>query len=143
MTDRLTDRALDPAALLDQTADPESGALVVFGGTVRFDGRVQAIDYTAYRPLADKALREVEQATLARFGDVRQCRVLHRLGRVGLGELSVLVVVRAGHRAAAFEAAHWAIDALKQRVPVWKQEHYADGSSGFVEGVPLQAADAP
>ena len=137
----LTDADPDLQALLAQTADDDCGALVVFGGTVRFDGRVQAIDYTAYRPLAEKALAEVERETLARFADVRQCRVLHRIGKLALGETSVLVVVRAGHRDAAFEAARWAIDTLKRRVPIWKQEHYADGTAEFVEGLPLAGAD--
>ena len=133
----LTEDPLDLAALLADTEDNDSGALVVFGGTVRFDGRVQAIDYTAYAPLAERALAEIEQETRARFSDVRQCRLIHRLGLLKLGELSVLVIVRAGHRATAFEAARWAIDMLKSRVPVWKQEHYTDGTREFVEGVPL------
>lgn len=134
---RLTDQELDLAALLADTEDPACGALVVFGGTVRLDDGVQAIDYTAYAPLAEKALAEIEQETLSRF-DVRHCRLVHRLGLLKLGELSVLVVVRAGHRAAAFEAARWAIDTLKQRIPVWKEEHYHDGRQIFVEGQPLR-----
>jgi molybdopterin synthase catalytic subunit len=134
---RLTETELDVAALLQQTEDPQCGAVVVFGGTVRLDDGVQTIDYTAYAPLAEKALAEVEQEALARF-DIRQCRLLHRIGLLKLGELSVLVVVRAGHRGPAFEAARWAIDALKQRVPVWKEERTADGRSHFVEGQALQ-----
>jgi molybdopterin synthase catalytic subunit len=136
----LTEEALDFAALLAETADPEAGALVVFGGTVRFDGRVEAINYTAYAPLAARTLTELEAETRARFPDVRSCRLLHRLGLLKTGELSVLVVVRAGHRAEAFAAAHWAIDTLKVRVPVWKQEHYTDGTCEYLEGVPLQTS---
>lgn len=133
----LTDQVLDIASLLTQTDDPDCGALVVFGGAVRLDDGVQAIDYTAYAPLAEKTLAEIEQETLQRF-DVRHCRLVHRTGLLRLGELSVLVVVRAGHRGPAFEAARWAIDTLKQRVPVWKQEHYLDGRSTFVEGQQIQ-----
>lgn len=135
---RLVDNPLDIESLLAQTEDPDCGALVVFGGTVRLDDGVQAIDYTAYAPLAEKALAEIEQETLQRF-DVRHCRLVHRSGLLQLGELSVLVVVRAGHRGPAFEAARWAIDTLKLRVPVWKEEHYRDGRASFVEGQPIQS----
>ncbi|MGH8455420.1 MAG: molybdenum cofactor biosynthesis protein MoaE [Stenotrophobium sp.] len=134
---RLTEQPLDLETLLAQTDDPECGALVVFGGTVRLDGGVSAIDYSAYAPLAEKALAEIEREALARF-NVRHCRLVHRVGLLKLGELSVLVLVRAGHRGDAFEAARWAIDTLKQRVPVWKEEHYKDGRRTFVEGVPMQ-----
>lgn len=134
---RLTDDALDVQALLAETEDPDCGALVVFGGTVRFDGRVEAIDYTAYAPLAARVLADLERETRERFVGVRQCRLVHRLGRLKLGELSVLVVVRAGHREQAFAAARWAIEALKARVPVWKQEFYTDGTREYVEGRPI------
>lgn len=137
---RLTENALDVESLLMQTEDPDCGALVVFGGTVRLDDGVQAIDYTAYAPLAEKALAEIEQETLQRF-DIRHCRLMHRTGLLKLGELSVLVVVRGGHRGPSFEAARWAIDTLKARVPVWKEEHYRDGRSTFVEGQPIQQGD--
>ena len=136
MNPRLNADPLDVQTLLDATADPECGALVVFGGTVRLDDGVQQIDYTAYAPLAEKTLAEIEQETCARFG-VRHCRLAHRLGAVALGELSVLVVVRAGHRPQAFEAARYAIDELKKRAPIWKEEH-AQGTTRFVEGVPLE-----
>ncbi|MGH8461883.1 MAG: molybdenum cofactor biosynthesis protein MoaE [Stenotrophobium sp.] len=139
MTQRLTERPLDVEALLAQTQDPDCGALVVFGGTVRFDDGVSAIDYTAYAPLAEKALAEVEREALRRF-DIRHCRLLHRTGLLKLGELSVLVVVRAAHRGTAFDAARWAIDTLKQRVPVWKEEHYRDGRRTFVEGTPISGS---
>lgn len=132
----LSTEALDVQSLLDATIDSECGALVVFGGTVRLDDGVQQIDYTAYAPLAEKTLAEIERETCERFG-VRQCRVMHRLGAVALGELSVLVVVRAGHRPEAFEAARHAIDELKKRAPIWKEEH-AGGVQRFVEGVPLE-----
>jgi molybdopterin synthase catalytic subunit len=135
---RITDQVLDIESLLTQTDDPDCGALVVFGGTVRLDDGVKAIDYTAYAPLAEKALAEIEQETLQRF-DIRHCRLLHRTGMLKLGELSVVVVVRGGHRGPTFEAARWAIDTLKQRVPVWKEEHYLDGRSTFVEGQPVQS----
>lgn len=137
MSSRLTNDVLDIEALLAQTEDPECGALIVFGGTVRLDDGVQTIDYTAYAPLAERALAEIEQETLQRF-EIRHCRLVHRTGLLKLGELSVLVVVRAGHRGPAFEAARWAIDTLKARVPVWKEEHTSGGRSTFVKGQPLE-----
>lgn len=127
---------LDLAAVLAATEDPDCGALVVFGGTVRLDDGVQQIDYTAYEPMAEKTLAEIERETCRTFG-VKHCRVLHRLGAVALGELSVLVVVRAGHRPEAFEAARHAIDELKKRAPIWKEEH-TQAEKRFVEGVPLE-----
>ena len=139
----LTTEALDLAALLAETEDERSGALAVFGGSVRIDNPdakgkpVTAIDYSAYEPLAVKTLQEIEQETIQRFA-VHQCRLTHRTGQLGLGELSVLVVVRAGHRPEAFEAARWAIDTLKERVPVWKNEHYADGSMEYLPGTEIK-----
>ena len=141
---RLRTDALDLAALLAETSAPDSGALVVFGGTVRNqneDRPVSGMSYTAYLPLAEKALVEIEQETLHRFA-IQQCHIVHRLGELSLQEFSVLVVVRAAHRAAAFEAAQYAINTLKQRVPIWKEEHYADGDSRYLEGTPLQTSPA-
>lgn len=136
----LTTENPDLFALLEETADDRCGALAVFGGTVRLDNdgkKVTAIDYSAYEPLAVRALQEIEQEAIKRFG-IQQCRLTHRTGKIGLGELSVLVVVRAGHRPEAFEAARWAIDTLKERVPVWKQEHYADGSTEYLKGTEIK-----
>jgi molybdopterin synthase catalytic subunit len=136
---RISNDPLDLHALLDATASPSSGALVVFGGTVRLenDGRqVTGIHYTAHAPLAEKTLAEVETETLGRFA-IESCRILHRIGELALGELSVLVVVRAAHRADAFAAARYAIDKLKQRVPIWKEERYTSGDSEYLEGVSL------
>lgn len=140
MTDRyIVDEPLDLNAMLRDTESEEAGAVVTFGGTVRLhhEGReVTHIEYTAYRPLAEKTMAEIERETRARF-DITDCRMLHRVGELAIGELSVLVVVRAEHRAEAFEAARYAIDTIKQRVPVWKRETYSDGTHCFVKGTPL------
>lgn len=136
----LIDETLDLAALLEETEDERCGALAVFGGTVRVDNegrKVESIDYSAYEPLAVKTLQAIEAETKQRFA-VHQCRLVHRTGKLKLGELSVLVVVRAGHRPEAFAAARWAIDTLKERLPVWKQEYYADGSSEYLKGNEIQ-----
>ncbi len=145
MSPYLTEAPLDLARLLEETADQDAGALVVFGGTIRNSNlgkAVQGVSYTAYAPLAEKTLAEIETQACARF-PITRCRILHRLGALALGDLSVLVVVRAAHRAAAFAAARWAIDSLKEQVPVWKEEHYSDGQSLFLEGVELKTAAKP
>ena len=132
----LTDNELTLDALIEATADPRSGALVVFGGSVRnhHEGKpVTHLAYSAYAPLGDKLIREIEQETLARF-KVHHCRVVHRTGELGIGEMAIYAVVRAAHRKEAFAAAQYAVDAVKHRVPIWKEEFYADGSSAFVQG---------
>lgn len=139
----IVDSPLELDPLLRETEDSGSGALVVFYGTVRDEneGRpVQAMTYEAHVALAEKALREIEAETLEKFG-VRRCRIQHRIGTLQLGEPSVLIVVRAGHRAAAYAASRYAIDEVKQRAPIWKEEHYADGDSRYLDGVPLTQKD--
>jgi molybdopterin synthase catalytic subunit len=137
----ITEESIDLNALLQETEDPSSGALVVFVGTVRDhnEGKpVEAVTYEAYKPLAEKALEELEQEVLEHF-DVQRCRIQHRVGHLKLKEPSVAIVVRAAHRAEAFKAAEYAIDELKKRVPVWKEEHYTTGESCYLEGVPLRS----
>lgn len=140
MTDHhLTENPLDLEALLSETEDDSCGALLVFGGTVRNLNEGQSVDsmsYSAHHALAEKALREIEQQALQNFA-ISQCRCIHRLGKLQLGELSVLVVVRAAHRDAAFAAGRWAIDNLKARTAIWKQEHYTGGDSKWLDGTAL------
>jgi molybdopterin synthase catalytic subunit len=126
-------------ALLTETEDAECGALVVFGGTVRRHnhGReVVDIAYSAHGPLAEKTLAEIEAETLEKF-DARHCRLVHRVGELAVGDVSVYAVVRAVHRGEAFEAARYAVEALKHRVAIWKHERYSDGSSAHLEGCSL------
>lgn len=137
----ITSEPLDTDALVRETADEGSGALVVFCGTVRSENRgrrVEGLDYEAHEELAAKVLRELEEEVLEAF-EARRCRLQHRVGELELGEASVAVVVRAAHRDEAFAAARWAIDELKERIPVWKEEHYADGGSAHLDGTPLEA----
>lgn len=133
---RLAGTPLDLDALIEETLDPRSGALVVFSGTVRnhHEGRdVVTLSYSAYAPLAEKLIREIELETVARFG-VHHCRVVHRTGALGIGEAAIYAVVRAAHRREAFAAAQYAVDRVKHAVPIWKEEFYADGGSAFVSG---------
>ena len=142
MNQRVDSAPIDLDALLEATDSPDAGALVVFGGTVRrhHDGKaVTAIEYSAYAPLAEKALAEVEAEAMARF-DILSCAIRHRTGRLAVGELSVIVVVRAAHRADAFEAGRFAIDTLKKTAPVWKREGYSDGTEVYLQGETLPGA---
>ncbi len=144
MTERVDSTAIDINSLLEETDSPDAGALLVFGGTVRrhHDAKsVTAIEYSAYEPLAEKALAEVEADAMAKF-DILSCVIRHRTGKLEVGELSVVVVVRAAHRAEAFEAGRFAIDTLKKTAPVWKREAYSDGTEVYLQGETLPGAGA-
>ncbi|MCP1673649.1 molybdopterin synthase catalytic subunit [Natronocella acetinitrilica] len=139
---RITEASLDLDALMQETENDTCGAMVVFSGTVRnhHGGRgVAGMSYSAYGPMAEKVLEDLEQETRDKFG-VQECRIVHRTGKLEIGESSVLVVVRAHHRGDAFDAARYAIDTLKVRLPVWKEDFYTDGSTAFQDGVPLETA---
>jgi len=140
---RLTEEPLDLDALITGSGDARSGALVVFGGTVRnhHEGRgVTHLNYSAYAPLGEKLIAAIERETLARF-KVHHCRVVHRTGALGIGEAAIYAVVRAAHRREAFAAAQYAVDRVKHEVPVWKEEFYSDGGSAFVEGCCIAHAE--
>lgn len=115
---------------------PASGAVVAFSGVVRdhSDGRpgVTGLTYEAYEEVATRRLGDVADATRARWPVVERLALLHRLGDLALSEPSVLVVASAPHRAEAFDAARFAIDTLKETVPIWKREHWAGGSDWSV-----------
>ena len=121
---------------------PAAGAVVAFSGVVRdhADGRndVVGMSYEAYEEPAERAMREIVAELRRRWPDVARVALLHRVGELALSETSVVVVVSAPHRAAAFAAASYAIDTLKQSVPIWKQEHWAGGTSWAVEQHPIR-----
>lgn len=139
MHERIRREPLSLDALLTVTQSPATGALTIFAGTVRRHngGReVTALEYSVYEPLAERRLEEIEREAERRFG-VTCCRIQHRVGPLDIGDTSVLIVVRAPHRAEAFAAARYAIDTVKHTVPVWKRETYADGTQSYVKGCPL------
>ena len=132
---RLTAEPIDHAALTEAVRRPDCGAVVTFLGTVRdlTDGKVTvALDYEAYPGMAEKKMAEIEAETRARW-PVGDMMMIHRLGRLDVGEVSVAVTVSCPHRAQAFEACRYAIDRLKELVPIWKKENWADGSSEWVD----------
>ncbi|MEX2307397.1 MAG: molybdenum cofactor biosynthesis protein MoaE, partial [Pirellulales bacterium] len=131
---RLTNDPIDTAALIDAARHPEAGAVVLFLGTTRelTDGRqTVALDYEAYREMAERQLADLETEARRRW-PVLECRIVHRLGRVAPTEASVAIAVSTPHRADAFAAGQWLIDSLKQGVPIWKREQWADGTTEWV-----------
>lgn len=131
---RLTREPIDFQALTETVRRPDCGAVVLFLGTVRDltgDRITTALDYEAYPEMAAKKMAEIEADTRNRWpvGDI----VLeHRLGHLEVGEVSVAVAVACPHRDQAFAACRWAIDRLKEIVPIWKKENWADGSTEWV-----------
>ena len=134
MYSAIVDRPIDVAALLERVCRPANGAAVVFVGTVREvnDGRgVTGIEYTAYRSMAERELAAIadEATTLAGTSDVA---VEHRLGELEVGDCSVVIAVAHPHRGRAFDATRYVVEELKKRVPIWKREHYVDGTREWV-----------
>jgi molybdopterin synthase catalytic subunit len=140
----LTDRPIDVDGVLRAVQSSAAGAVVLFLGSVRemTDGRrTTALEYDCYPAMAEKSLAELRGEAIARWTLV-ECAVVHRLGRLEIGETSVAIAVAAPHRAAAFEAGQWLIDRIKEVVPVWKKELWADGTSEWVHPG-LQAETPP
>ena len=131
---RLTREPIDHAQLTEAVRRPGCGAVVTFLGTVRDltgDRVTTALDYEAYPGMAEKKMAEIEQDTRRRW-PVGELALVHRLGHLEVGEVSVAVAVSCPHRAQAFEACRHAIDRLKELVPIWKKENWADGSTEWV-----------
>jgi molybdopterin converting factor subunit 1 len=120
---------IDAQSILEKIKRPEDGAAVVFDGVVRNHTRGRQtlyLDYEAYEEMALTQMEELAAQAITKFG-VREVALVHRLGRLEIGETSVLIVVASAHRAAAFEACRWLIDSLKRTVPIWKKEYFVDG----------------
>ena len=135
MRSAVHDRPIDVGALLAEVGAPANGAALLFVGTVRDvnDGRaVTGIDYSAYLAMAERELGDIVAEAAARF-DTTHLAVEHRLGYLALGEASVAVAVAHPRRAPAFDASRFIVEELKRRVPIWKREHYADGSREWVD----------
>lgn len=131
----LSDLPIDPVRLRDQLENHEAGALVAFEGRVRrhnADREVIRLDYEAFGPLALKEGTRIMEEAHRRFPIVSALCV-HRTGTLELGDLAVWVGVISRHRSAGFDACRMIIDEVKQRVPIWKKEHYADGDSGWIQ----------
>ncbi|MBR8834520.1 MAG: molybdenum cofactor biosynthesis protein MoaE [Stigonema ocellatum SAG 48.90 = DSM 106950] len=115
--------------------DQSNGAVVMMSGMVRnqTDGKpVVSLEYQAYEPMAIRVFYQIAANIRDHWPDVNRVVIYHRIGRLQIGEISVLVVVGCPHRKEAFEACQYAIDTLKHNAPIWKKEHWADGSSSWV-----------
>jgi len=131
---RLTDKPIDPSALIAALRDVGAGACVTFEGRVRDrnEGRkVRTLEYEAYALLAEKEGESILAEARGKF-EILGATCVHRTGNLGLGEIAVWVAVTAGHRGAAFEACRYIIDETKARLPIWKKEHYSDGATQWI-----------
>lgn len=129
---------IDIATLRRRLGAPSDGATVVFEGVVRNNTRGRRtlyLDYEAYEEMALSEMERLSQVSLEQFG-IRDVVMIHRLGRLAIGETSVAIGVASAHRAAAFEACRWLIDSLKKTVPIWKKEHFGDGAV-WADGEPF------
>jgi MoaE-MoaD fusion protein len=129
---------IDKGRLRKQLEDPSDGAMVLFEGVARNNTRGRRtlyLDYEAYESMALNELEKLAQAALERF-KVRDVGIVHRLGRLEIGETSVAVAAASAHRAAAFDACRWLIDSLKKTVPIWKKEYFEDGAV-WADGEPF------
>ena len=124
--------------IADSLKAPEDGATVIFEGIVRNNTRGRRtlyLDYEAYKSMAINEMERLAQTAIEQF-KIRDIRLVHRLGRLQVGETSVLIVVVSAHRGAAFEACRWTIDTLKKTVPIWKKEYFEDGAV-WADGEPF------
>jgi molybdopterin synthase catalytic subunit len=131
---------IDTESLLEGIKRAEDGAVVVFEGIVRDNTRGRRtfyLDYEAYEEMALQQMEELSERALSQF-KIRDVAIIHRLGRLEIGETSVLIVVAAAHRAAAFDGCRWLIDTLKRTVPIWKKEYFEDGAV-WADGEPFPA----
>jgi len=129
---------IDTEAVVGRLKRPADGAAVIFNGVVRDNTRGRRtlyLEYEAYEAMALKQMESLSAEARRRFG-VRGASIVHRLGRLEIGETSVLIVVAAAHRGAAFEACRWIIDTLKKTVPIWKKEYFEDGAV-WADGEPF------
>jgi molybdopterin synthase catalytic subunit len=129
---------IDTTKALAGIKRPDDGAVIVFEGIVRNNTRGRQtlyLDYQAYEEMALKQMEDLAAEALGQF-QVREVAIVHRLGRLEIGETSVLIVVSSAHRGPAYEASRWLIDTLKRKVPIWKKEYFVDGAV-WADGEPF------
>jgi molybdopterin synthase catalytic subunit len=134
----ITDDVISGEEIVAEIKADEDGAVCVFDGIVRNNTRGRKtlyLDYEAYREMALEKMKGLASEAIERFG-VRDVAMVHRLGRLMVGETSVLIVVASAHRGAAFDACRWLIDTLKKTVPIWKKEQFEDGAI-WADGEPF------
>jgi molybdopterin synthase catalytic subunit len=130
---------LDAKSLREAATDDRAGAIVVFEGCARNHHEGRAVENLAYEAFVPMAVSELDKLRLEAMDRFRllHCLIHHRIGEVPLTEAAVVVVTASAHRQEAFEAAAWVMDRIKERVPIWKKERFAEGGEGWVEGQQL------
>lgn len=137
---RITKLPIDTVRVVAAVRDESAGGTVLFIGTVRKNNRgkvVTGLEYEAYRAMAEKKMREIEDRVRSRW-PVKKIAMVHRYGMLKVGEVSVAVAVSCEHRAEAFEACRYAIDTIKNTLPLWKKESFRGGMSSWVKGSPIK-----
>lgn len=131
----MVNSAIDRRKVMDSVAGPGSGAIVTFDGTVRDTARGKPVTHLFYEAHSEMALKELQKirAQAMQRWPLHEMAIVHRIGRMEIGESSVFIAVSSAHRGDAFDACRFAIDTLKTTVPIWKKEHYQDGEV-WIEG---------
>lgn len=135
---KIVHEKIDPHQIVPPLERPEDGGIVMFDGIVRDNSRGRRtlyLDYEAYESMALKEMSGLAAQAMEKF-KIRNVAIVHRLGRLQIGESSVFIAVFSAHRAAAFEACRWIIDTLKKTVPIWKKEYFEDGAV-WADGEPF------
>ncbi len=131
----IVEREIEPSALIAEVKADSVGAISVFVGTVRdvSEGRaVVRLEYEAYRAMAESELSAIVQEAAARY-EIESLVAEHRIGDLSVGDVSVAIAASHAHRTPAIECAQFAIEEIKKRVPIWKREHFADGTQDWVD----------
>ncbi len=142
---RITTASLDLQEVYDFAADPGNGSVNLMCGTVRNQTGKRPVDfleYEAYEPMALKVFAEIAEQIYQKWPETNRVVIHHRIGRLCIGEISVIVAVGSPHRKEGFEACQYAIDTLKYNAPVWKKEYWVDGSSEWVNVKSAEAMES-
>jgi len=134
---QITEEDVSVDEVVARLADPAIGAVITFVGVVRgvTEGReVRYLEYEAYPEMAENVLRQIGDEIRARWETIREVAIVHRVGRLQVGETAVVIALSAAHRHEVFDAVHYAIDRIKETVPIWKKEVWADGAEWRSEG---------
>lgn len=137
---KVTNRRINPESVINSIRNKRSGAVVLFLGTVRAINqgrRIESIEYEVYRDMAEKRMMELGLELKKRF-KINDVAMIHREGKLGIGEISVAVAVSAEHREEAFNACRFAMDRIKSSLPIWKKERLEEGESIWVEGIKIR-----
>ena len=128
----ITEQAISVDEVVARLADPANGAVVTFIGVVRgvTEGRETLyLEYEAYPEMVEKVLQQIADEIRAHWTDIREVAIVHRVGRLEIGETAVVIALAASHRAQTFDALRYAIDRIKDIAPIWKKEFWADGAA--------------